>query len=253
MTVSADAIMHGHRISVVLEPDPNFGGYLNALPRYLESYPLPHLSAVGETVWGATRRGHGLEMDGRIASHLGFVYTNALDLYVLYNAIDDPSDPRSAQVQIKMNSARQYAALDLVDLPPSVKVWTSAAPKETDALAASVRAGYPHRIVWREAGGLVRAHPLDLAFLFQETGDVSFRVEAAILPSILADPAAFAARCRDAVPGFDAKLRDTGFSQKGKLASLNPFRIIGTNADVVGSASHFHSVADFEEVAVFSD
>ncbi|WP_420418128.1 hypothetical protein [Pacificispira sp.] len=252
MQVSADAILEGYRLSVVLEPDPSAGTYLESLSRYVECYPLLHVVAQGEDVWGATRRTHGLVDDsGNLTSQLGFIYTNALPIYVLYNSIDDPADSRSSATNIKINSAAQYRVMDFVLRESGAPVWDHREPQGLSALEESIRAGNDHFIVTQDAEGTVRSNPLDLVFVYQDKPCADFRVVSAHLPAILQDPVGFSKRLVEMLGG-EAPLDDPDFTRKGSVASINPYGIITTDE---GKASHTGlkvPANDFREVRVFA-
>ncbi|MDF1750753.1 MAG: hypothetical protein P1V34_17960 [Alphaproteobacteria bacterium] len=229
----AAAIADGARLSVFLEPESEKNTLAHPRPRYIESYPLPHICVKDDQVWGATRRTHLTHKPGdRVDSVTSFTYTDALPLYCLSSYNDEIALLQKRTLLTRLLSAKQYRRLELIARPAGPCVWRDTQPKNLSALDTSIQAGHAHYITFIDPNGTLRSHPLDLAFLFPESGDVEFRIEHAALPEAFFDPIAFETKLSRSIPDLEKSLNNPAFGGQSTMAAYLTFRCI----DGTGSA-----------------
>lgn len=226
----AARVAAGARLSVVLEPDEEHDGLGHPLPRYVETYPLPHACVQDGCVWGATRRTHLVHKLGeRIDSVVSFFYTDAAPLYGLFNHDGDMATLGKMALTTRVFSAKQYRALRFETRPAGPLVWRSDAPDAVEALAGSINGGAAHYVVFvdgAEEDAPVRSHPLDLAFLFPDSGDVRVFVEHALLPECFLNPRGFLDKLNRSVTDLNKQLENKSFGGQSVMAAYPSYRRI---------------------------
>ena len=226
----AKAVAAGERLSVVLEPVPNSKELGRPLDLYVECYPLPHVCIQDGKVWGATRRGHVVHAEGKlIDSIVSFFYTNAAPLYGFVHCRDEMAALKGGTATVRVLSQRQYQVVRFTSVAAGKLVWSDETARATDALRESVEAGNGHYVVYRDEAGIVRSHPLDLAFVFPASNTVRLMPEHAILPEPFIDPAAFLEKLRASVADFDARILLPKFHGQSDMLTFSSFRRIEGN------------------------
>jgi hypothetical protein len=80
--------------------------------------------------------------------------------------------------------------------------------------------------------GILRSHPLDLAFVFPDSDEAEFRIEHAVLPEVFYDPIAFEEKLSISFSDMDGALNNPRFSGDSTMRAYLAFRCI----DGTGSA-----------------
>lgn len=231
-----EAVARGERLSVVLEPETRNSDLKHRRPRYIETYSLPHVCVQSGQVWGATRRTHLVHKPkDRIDSVVGFLYTDAMPLYGLFSYLDEMGAIEKKALIVKLLSARQYRSLILVTRPAGACVWTDVEPMRTDALDASIRAGNSHYITFTDPDGILRSHPLDLAFLFPDSHGVEFRTEHCVLPEVFLSPAAFKDKLHRSTSDLDGLLERPDFNAQSAMRAYLGFQCIDGSGRAYGT------------------
>ncbi len=241
----AAAIADGARLSVFLEPEFEKSTLAHPRPRYIESYPLPHICVKDGQVWGATRRTHLTHKPGdRIDSVVSFAYTDSLPLYCLSSYNDEMAVLNKRTLLTRLLSANQYRRLDLIARAAGPCVWRDTQPNNLKTLNASIQAGNGHYITFTDHNSIMRSHPLDLAFLFPDSGAVEFRIEHTALPEVFYDPIAFETKLSRSVPDLEKALANPDFGGESAMAAYLTFRCIDGSgsaygvADIVSNTRH---------------
>lgn len=234
----AARVAAGERLSVVLEPDKEHNGLRDPLPRYVEAYPLPHVCAQDGRVWGATRRTHLVQKLGeRSDSVVSFFYTDAAPLYGLFNHDGDMATLGKMFLKTRVFSAKQYRALRFETRPAGTLVWRSDTPDDVDALATSIDGGAGHYVVFVDGeveDAPMRSHPLDLAFLFPDSGDVRVFAEHALLPEPFLNPRGFMDKLNRSVADLSTQLENRNFGGQSLMAAYPGYRRIDGNGASFG-------------------
>ena len=122
----------------------------------------------------------------------------------------------------------------LIARPAGPCVWRDTQPNNLNALNASIQAGNEHYITFIDQNDILRSHPLDLAFLFPDSGAVEFRIEHAALPEVFYDPVAFETKLSRSVPDLDKALASPTFGGQSAMAAYLTFRCIDGSGTAYG-------------------
>lgn len=223
----ADALSKGSRLSVYLEPDTGFDGF--AVPRrpYMESYSLPHVCVEDELVVGATRRTHLMHKLGNTGfQYSAFFYTNVLPVYGLYAYPSEVEAIKTDSMAGKILNAAQYKVLRFKLNPAGDLVWSDRHPTDLSAVTNAISSGRSLYIVFSDADGICRSHPLDLAFVFPESDMVEFRIEHMLLPEVFRSPRSFRAKMHRSVRDLNTALANPGMALSTKFRIYSAFRCI---------------------------
>lgn len=250
----ARRIADGYRLAMYLDPDPSEEALLNSNDPYIECYPLPHVCAAGDRVWGATRATHTtIHPTHGFSTGVGFSYSPDFPIYCLFYA----ESPRLALTENKMTlnclPSCQYRVIEPRLLPPGALVWTDAEPDRTDLLARSIQTGSSHRIVFKDESGILRSHPLDLAFLYGDNR-VEFSIEQQVLPASFTAPEQFEEMFRSKVPNFDVIAARGEFSTQTSASVYASYRKItgdGRSQSIADVLNDTHKPC--RNVTVYSD
>lgn len=235
-----DAIRDGHRLSIYLEPDSSQENYVMPVPHYCETYPLVHVCIEDDVVWGAARHGHVMHTPGGpLKGLLTFFYTNALPVYGFCHYMEPLAVLRNNQIGTSLLSVEQYDAKRFVIRPAGDQVWSAEAPSDIDALSHAISDGRPFYGVYTDERGVLRSHPLDLAFVYPELRQICVTFEHALLPEPFISPTLFHGKFRRSIPVDDEKqfldvLTNKQFKILTDMAFFSAFRRMDRDAAPYG-------------------
>lgn len=218
-------LLSGDQLSVVLEPDTDSSSLGISKQPYKENLFLPFLCSNGTRIIGAARQSCDIGSTGRV-NVSGFMYVDGFPIYLNYASENGGQAPGLEQT-VHVLGARGYDTMEFRYLKDARLVWDLAESGNSRPLEASIAAGNDHFVVFEDKYGYTRSYPIDLMFIFGETGSFELVTEATLLPSVFFDPislfdsidAHFDAPLRGDNKAFGLKLTTDSYSTKYFISS----------------------------------
>ncbi|HYH38246.1 MAG TPA: hypothetical protein VD860_08500 [Azospirillum sp.] len=174
------AVKAGASLASVMIPDPRSPANN---PEYLENYCFDQVIASERCFWAIPQP---LIYDPAGASFGGFAYCGDTRLFLRYNT--GPGPRAGAPLPLMLYPGEAYRHFEFVVRHDHTPVYDSAAPAEVRALEAAIRAGAPMRVVVDTGDGLVQSLPVNLCFLYRESGAVQVTTDLRHAPEICLTP-----------------------------------------------------------------
>lgn len=174
------AVKAGASLASVMIPDPRSPANN---PEYLENYCFDQVIASDRCFWALPQP---LVVDPARASLSGFAYCGDTRLFLRYETED--GHRAGSPVKLQLYPGDAYKHFEFVVRHDHTPVYDSAEPGRTAALESAIRAGATMRVVAEAADGMVHALPVNLCFLYRESGAVQVTTELRYAPELCLIP-----------------------------------------------------------------
>lgn len=179
----ADKVMEGQSVSIYLRPNDSREDELGLGP-YIESVELPHIILRDKMVWAGQDRNIGGVAGSSLSHTAGYLYCNAIDMFMNYRMSDEQLHEKSPTMAILLLATSHYSELRWHCHDDFELVWEDKPKQDKSKIIDAIHRGARFKVAFLDEKDFWNIHPVYYPFYYPEKDILEFHTHLGCLPNL---------------------------------------------------------------------
>ena len=180
----ADKVLEGQTVTIYLRPNETQEDELGLGP-YIEAVELPHIVVRDKMVWAGQQRNVAGVAGASLSHTAGYIYCNAIDMFLNYRISDEQLMLKSPNVSILLLSTAHYSELRWHCENDYELVWEDKPKQDKTKLVEAIHRGARFKVAIQDEKHFWNVHPVYYPFYYPEKDILEFHTHLGCFPNLV--------------------------------------------------------------------